>query len=178
MKKLQSPLGDTKITPLNFTEYPFSHSLLAVIFWAALFAGAVYLIRRSSRDALVCGIAVCSHWLLDLLVHRPDLQLMPGLSARVGFGLWNSVSATLIIEFSILLIGILLYYYTTKPSDWWGCTGFWAMTAFIILIYIGNIFGPPPPNSTLFAWVGQAQWLIVVWGYWIEKHRTLRWLYN
>ena len=65
--------GDTALTPLSFTYYPFSHSLLAVVFWAALFGGITYLIRRSSRHAWVFGMAVLSHWVLDLLVHKPDI---------------------------------------------------------------------------------------------------------
>lgn len=170
--------GDTNLSPLRFTEYPISHSLLAVVLWSALFVGLVYLIRRSTRDAWVCGIAVFSHWLLDLIVHRPDLQLMPGLSTRVGFGLWNSLPATLVIEFLILAVGLGFYYYTSKAADRWGHIGFWAMIVFIVVIYLLNVFGPPPQNTRAIAWGGQAQWLIILWGYWIEKHRPLRWLYN
>jgi len=40
------------------------------------------------------------------------------------------------------------------------------------VIYAGNLFGPPPPNVKAIAWVGQAQWLLIVWGYWIDRHRT------
>jgi hypothetical protein len=83
-----------------------------------------------------------------------------------------------VIEFLILAVGLGLYYYTSKAADRRGRIGFWAMIVFIVVIYFGNIFGPPPPNARAIAWVGQAQWLIVFWGYWIEKHRTLRWLYN
>ncbi|MFH1966214.1 MAG: hypothetical protein ABIJ42_11865 [Acidobacteriota bacterium] len=170
--------GDTKLTPISFTDYPFSHSLLAVLLWAFLFAGINYLIRRSSKEAWVCGIIVFSHWVLDLFVHRPDLQLMPGLPVRVGFGLWNSLPATLAVELSIFIIGIVLYCYNTRALDRVGYFGFWGMIVFLVIMYLGNIFGPPPPSVRAVAWSGQAQWLLVIWGFWIEKHRTLRWLYN
>ena len=170
--------GDTALTPLSFTYYPFSHSLLAVVFWAALFGGITYLIRRSSRHAWVFGMAVLSHWVLDLLVHKPDLQLLPGLPFRVGFGLWNSLPATLVIEFLIFIVGIGLYCYTTKPKERWAFLGFWGMIVFLVVMYLGNVFGPPPPSVMAIAWLGQAQWLLVIWGFWMEKQRGLRWLYN
>jgi hypothetical protein len=170
--------GDTKITPISFTDYPFSHSLLAVLFWACLFAGINYLIRRIPKEAWICGIIVFSHWVLDLLVHRADLQLLPGVAFRVGFGLWNYLPVTIAVELSIFIIGISLYCYNTRSVDRAGSIGFWGIIALLVIIYIGNIFGPPPPSIRAVAWLGQTQWLLVIWGFWIEKHRTLRWLYN
>ena len=170
--------GDTKLTPISFTDYPISHSLLVVLLWACLFVGITYLIRRCSMEAWVCGVIILSHWFLDLLVHRADLQLLPWLTLRVGFGLWNSLPATLLIELPVFIIGIGLYCYNTKASDRVGVFGFWAVIALLLVIYLGNLFGPPPPNIRAVAWVGQTQWLLVIWGFWIEKHRTLRWLYN
>ena len=82
--------GNTAVTPLDFERYPVSHSLLAVIGWAVLIAVAYQLLRRYPRGAIVLGILVVSHWLLDLVVHRPDLPLYPG-SARFGFGLCSGV---------------------------------------------------------------------------------------
>ncbi len=170
--------GETALTPLSFTEYPFSHSLLAVVLWAALFGGISYLMHRSSRNAWVFSMAVLSHWVLDLLVHKPDLQLIPGFPFRVGFGLWDSLSATLGIEFSIFFVGIVLYCYTTKPRTRWGNLGFWGMILFLVVMYLGNLFGPPPPSVMAIALFGQAQWLLVIWGFWMEKQRGLKWLYN
>ncbi|HEX6361785.1 MAG TPA: hypothetical protein VFZ93_02430, partial [Albitalea sp.] len=74
--------------PLAFVHYPVSHSLVAVLGWAALIGGLHFGLRRRLRAALVVGAAVLSHWVLDLLVHEPDLPLAPG-AARVGLGLWH-----------------------------------------------------------------------------------------
>ncbi len=44
---------------------------------------------------------------------------------------------------------------------------------FLLAIYLANVFGALPPNVTALAWVGQAQWLLVAWGYWVDQHRRL-----
>src|SRR5687768_4256927 len=82
--------GNTAFTPLDFYDYPYTHSLLNVIGWSIL-AGTIHWLRRKSwRDATVVGLAVLSHWVLDFVTHRPDLPLWPG-GPMVGLGLWNSV---------------------------------------------------------------------------------------
>src|SRR5205085_9114536 len=83
--------GATRVTPLDFVNYPISHSLAAVIGWGVLFAALYRFLRRYPRAALVLGLAVASHWFPDLVVHRPDLTLYPGSMEFFGFGLWNSV---------------------------------------------------------------------------------------
>jgi len=78
-----------------------SHSLLAVLGWAAGFALVYQLLRRYPRGAVVAGLCVVSHWVLDAISHRPDLPLYPGGDARVGLGLWYSMPATLIVELTL-----------------------------------------------------------------------------
>lgn len=170
--------GITKVSPLYFTEYPVSHSLLAAIGWAAVFGFFHFLVRRSSREAWICGALVLSHWLLDLIVHQPDLPLLPGFGRRVGLGIWNNLTATLAIEISIFVVGLLFYCYITKPADKTGSIGFVSVAILLLVLYFLSIFGPVPPGPGIVAWTGLASWLLVVWGYWIERHRTLRWLYN
>jgi membrane-bound metal-dependent hydrolase YbcI (DUF457 family) len=70
--------GITKATPLNFTDYPISHSLLFVIIWGLVVGGIYFLIRKKFKYTVILSLAVISHWFLDLLVHRPDLPLYPG----------------------------------------------------------------------------------------------------
>ena len=73
--------------PLLFEHYPVSHSLVAAIGWGVLVAALHFTWRRGARGALVLAALVVSHWLLDLLVHLPDLPLSPGGAARLGLGL-------------------------------------------------------------------------------------------
>ena len=163
--------GNTAVTPLAFDYYPFSHSLLAATGWALALAGAYFLIKRRRKAALVIGLLVLSHWLLDLIVHRPDLPLYPGNSPKVGLDLWSSLPATLAVELTLFAIGILLYARATRPTDRFGKWGLWGLVAFLLAIYAGNLFGPPPPTVTAIAWAGQLQWLLVAWGYWVDAHR-------
>ncbi len=165
--------GITRVTPLDFVHYPISHSLLAVIGWAALFAVIYRILRRYPRGAIVLGLAVVSHWLLDLVVHRPDLPLYPGSTHLFGLGLWSSVGATLAVELPIFAVGLWLYLCATEASDAVGRWALWGLVGFLLAIYLANLFGDPPPNVTVLAWVGQAQWLLVAWGYWVDHHRRL-----
>lgn len=165
--------GITRVTPLDFTYYPVSHSLLAVAGWGLLLGLVYFAIRRYAAGAWVCGIAVVSHWLLDLLTHRPDLQLMPGTATKVGLGLWNSLPATLLVEFLVFGLGAWLYLSRTRAVDRKGSIGLWALLGFLVLIHLGNLFGPPPPSVAAIAWSGQAQWLVVLWGYWVDRHREV-----
>jgi hypothetical protein len=165
--------GITVVTPLDFVSYPYSHSLLALCAWAILWQVA-YLVLTGTRlaaSAVIAGLVV-SHWLLDYLTHRPDLPLTPGGTARVGLGLWNSLPGTLAAEAAIFAVGLLVYLRVTAPRDRPGSIGLWALVAFLVVAYLGNVFGPPPPSVTALAWSVQAMWLLVAWGYWVDRHRV------
>ena len=164
--------GATAVTPLEFTSYPISHSLAMGISWAIALGGAVFLARRSLRGAVVVAFAVVSHWLLDLVVHAPDLPLVPSGGPRVGLGLWNSLPGTLAIEALLLAFGAGIYARATRPLDRAGKLGFVGLLAFLAAIYVADVFGPPPPSVVAIAWVGHAQWLLVAWGYWLDRHRA------
>jgi FtsH-binding integral membrane protein len=165
--------GATVVTPLDFEHYPVSHSLLAVVGWGVLLAGIYFLVARDRRGSMVVGLVVASHWLLDFLVHRPDLPLYPG-GVRVGLGIWQSLPATLVMELGLFGVGLFLYRRVTEARDAIGHWALWALAVLLVAIYAGNLSGPPPPSATAIAWVGQTQWLLVVWGYWIDRHRKTR----
>jgi membrane-bound metal-dependent hydrolase YbcI (DUF457 family) len=165
--------GITAVTPLDFEHYPYTHSLLAAVLWALGFAILYVALTRHRRGACVVFLLVVSHWLLDLVVHRPDLPLYPG-SARLGFGLWDSLPSTLVAEFGLFATGAVLYSRCTKARDRTGTGALWALLALLAAIQLANVLGPPPPSVAAIAWVGQAQWLLVLWGYWIDRHRTTR----
>lgn len=162
--------GITAATPLDFVWYPYSHSLLFDAMWAALFAGAYYALRRDRIGALWLAALVLSHWVLDVIAHRPDMPLWPG-SARVGLGLWNSVSATIAIELVLFAAGAWIYGRTTTATDAIGRWSWRAFAAVLVILFLVSANGPPPPSVRALAWVGLAGWLFVAWGYWIERHR-------
>lgn len=163
--------GITRVTPLDFTHYPWTHSLLGAAAWGALVGGAHFAARRRAGAALVVGLAVVSHWFLDLVVHRPDLPLVPGGAAH-GLGLWDSLAATLAVEAALFAAGAWIYARATRPRDRAGRVGFAVLLATLSVIYLANVFGPPPPSVALIAWAGHMQWLFVAWGYWLDRHRV------
>jgi hypothetical protein len=120
---------------------------------------------------LVLGAAVISHWFLDLIVHYPDLPLYPGGSYLAGFSVWSSLVVSMALEFSIFAAGVGLYLRSTRASDATGKWALWVLVGFLAFIQLANSFGPPPPSVGALAWVGQAQWLLVAWGYWVDRHR-------
>jgi hypothetical protein len=173
LERVEIAPGATRVTPLDFVSYPISHSLLAVGLWGLALGGVFWLARRSLRGAAVVGALVVSHWLLDLVVHRPDLPLVPGGGARLGLGLWHSLPGTLVVELTVLGVGLALYLRRTRARDRAGSLGLWGLVAFLLAIYAANLLGPPPPSVAAIAWAGQAQWLLVAWAYWLDRHRTM-----
>jgi hypothetical protein len=167
--------GMTVVTPLDFVHYPYSHSLLMLVVWGVLFAFVYWLLRRAPFIALATlAVLVVSHWVLDFLVHRPDLPLTLGSDHKFGLGFWNSLPATLVLEFLFLIVGVAVYTRTTVARDRAGAWGFWALVLFLVVVEIVNVSSPPPPNVQAVAWVTQSLWLLVLWGYWVDRHRGPR----
>ncbi len=166
--------GNTSFTPLDFYDYPISHSLLTVVAWGGLLGVVYFFLRHYARGAWVLGAGVVSHWVLDMISHRPDLPLAPGVSAVIGLGLWNSVAATMIVEGLLFLFGVVVYARSTTAVDRTGRIAFWTFVGFLFIVWLLNIFGPPPPDVRSIAWAGLALWLFVPWGYWINRHRSLK----
>lgn len=164
--------GNTVFTPLDFYDYPISHSLLAVLGWSLGFGLLYYAVQRSGRNALILGALVLSHWVLDFISHRPDLPLIPGMETRVGLGLWNSFVASVVVETALFVVGAFLYLRATKGRDRVGKYALWSFLLLLVVLYVANMFGPPPPGVQALAVVAFGQWLFVLWGYWIDQHRT------
>ncbi|HRN27999.1 MAG: hypothetical protein IT276_15745 [Ignavibacteriaceae bacterium] len=174
IEKAKIKPGVTSVTPLDFTYYPFSHSLFGVIVWAVLFGMVYFLIKKKSRTAIILALLVLSHWFLDLLVHIPDLPIFPGYSLKVGFGLWNSFAASIILEGVVFSLGVYLYYKATKTKNKIGTYSLIGLILFLVVMYVSNLVGPPPPSMEMIGIVGNAQWLIVLLGYWIDKNRVAK----
>ena len=169
---------------LDFVSYPFSHSLVAAIGWGLIVGASYYALKhakggyfaveRVRSHAVILGLLVVSHWFLDLPMHRPDLPLMPGLSTKVGFGLWNSIPISLAVELILFGTGLVLYLRSTRARDRAGSVGLWAMVAFLLIAYVAGTFAPPPGSERALALGGLMLWLFVPWGAWIDQHRETR----
>jgi membrane-bound metal-dependent hydrolase YbcI (DUF457 family) len=164
--------GNTAFTPLAFVHYPWSHSLLMASVWGALFALVYWSVTRYPTGALVLGLAVVSHWFLDAVVHRPDLPLYPGGAARIGLGLWNSVAGTIALEAAMFVAALWLYARASRPRDRIGRYAFRAFAAFLALVYIANVAGPPPPGVRAVALATLSLCVLPLWAWWFDSRRA------
>jgi uncharacterized membrane protein len=163
--------GATAMTPLDFYDYPWSHSLVMSLAWAAAVAGVHFALKRELRVAAILAACVVSHWLLDFATHRPDMPIGIG-GPYVGLGLWYSKLGTGLVEFGMLSLGVALYAGSTRARDIVGRWAFVGLVAIIVAIYSTQFFAPPPPGATEIAWLDLGQWLFVALAYWFDAHRA------
>jgi len=144
IEKVRIVPGVTATNPLDLYYMPYSHSLTSALLWSVAGFAVYRLAARHStgKAALMVALAVFSHWVLDFVVHRPDLPLYDN-SFKVGLGLWNLPVLAFGLEAALLLGGIWLYLGTAamrRPS----------MIAFglaMLAIQAYAFFGPPPASD-------------------------------
>src|SRR6266705_5863722 len=152
IEKMRIVPGITATNALDLYYMPYTHSLVGALFWSA----AAYVIYKigwrgiaSNAAALLVGFAVFSHWLLDLIVHRPDLAIYDD-TLKVGFGLWNYRGMEFVLEIGILLFGTVLYLKRNGAIA--RKIGIIIFTAVLVLIQTSNTFvRRPPPSDRAFA---------------------------
>jgi hypothetical protein len=179
IEKVEISPGVTAANPLDFTYYPFTHSLLMSVVWV----GAAYLLfrvlpaktgRQKSKAALIMGIAVLSHFFLDLVVHRPDLPLGFGTdSPKLGLGLWNYPAAAYILESAIFLAGVWVYLKSTVATGKLGKYGMPIFALFLLVANMLNLFGPLPPNVQMVAASGFVMYFVLAGAaFWLDRKRS------
>ena len=162
--------GNTAATPLDFVSYPYSHSLLMLVIWGALFGWVAARAVGDRRVFAVVAALVVSHWVLDYVTHRPDMPIYPG-GPKVGLGLWNHVTLERIIEGAMFIAGVNLYAQCTAARDAIGRFAFWSLA---FLLFAGfNLAGSaaPPSITALWATAIVASVIILVWSWWADGHR-------
>ena len=163
--------GNTAFTPLDFYDYPITHSLLTGIGWAIVLGLIYWAASRYTKGAWVAGGLVVSHWVLDAVTHRPDLPLVPGTDIYVGLGLWNFVGVSMTLEAAVFGLGLALYLRSTTARDRIGRFGLASLAGLLGILWLANAFGPLPPNVTAVAVSALALWLFVPWANWVDRHR-------
>lgn len=148
--------GYTAVTPLQFIDYPISHGLLGMAGWSLALAAVYYSwpTRDTSRHwqaAVLVGLAVLSHYPLDLIVHVPDLPLDGGSPVRLGLGLWNHRVATLLLELASFAAGAAIYVALRSTRHPVRAGRLAGLAAILVAIYVVSFFGPPPPSVTAIA---------------------------
>lgn len=139
--------GITASNPFDLYYMPYTHSLVAAVLWAvaAGVLGKYLLGLRKWAIAAWIGAAVFSHWVLDWLVHRPDLPLYDD-TMKVGLGIWNYPALALALEALLLFGGMFLYMRRTTAINVLGRFGPPAFGVVMIAIQSYVFFGPPPAS--------------------------------
>lgn len=174
VEKVRIVPGITATSPLDLYYMPYTHSLIASLAWAGAAAVAYKLTRRlgSWRTGLLVAVAVFSHWILDLLVHRPDLPLYDN-TAKVGFGLWNYPVIAFVLEAAVLFGGMYFYFARTKAVTPGGRYGMTVFGVVMLAIQSSVFFGPPPDSDkalAVTALVSYAAFAAVA--FWLERKRV------
>jgi hypothetical protein len=165
----------TQSTHFELEYMPYTHSLLASFLCAGLIFTVFRTIPPKNKSvALVMGIAVLSHWFLDLIVHTPDLPLWSDASTKLGFGLWHSAIATYALEAALLTAGLWLYLRSTTATSSIGKYGMGVFVAILLLVNAVNIFGPPLGDSKLSLAISALAMYFVFAGaaHWLDKKRS------
>lgn len=152
VEKVRIVPGITASNPLDLYFMPYTHSLVAAILWSV---GVALLVRLSPRvtirsAAAWIGVAVFSHWVLDFLVHRPDLPLYDD-TMKMGLGLWNYPAVALSLEAVLLFGGMILYLRATEPLNALGRFGLPVFGVVMLAIQTYVFFGPPPASPAAAA---------------------------
>jgi len=178
VERIKIVAGTNPLTSAQYVFYPYSHGLVATLLWAGLVAG-LFLISplKSSlpkaRSALIMGMAVLSHFLLDVVVHNPDMDLLGNGAYKVGLGLWNFPLVSYIIEAVLLVMGLWIYLGATKSVASGGKYGLPVLGAVLLVLNAVSTFGSPPTTMESFALRMLAVYLgIIVAAFWLDRKRS------
>jgi hypothetical protein len=166
IEKVRIVPGFTASNPFDLYYMPYTHSLPGALLWSCVGAVVYQIVARPARRqaSVVIGLAVFSHWVLDFIVHRPDLPLYDN-SAKVGLGLWNAPALAFGLEVALLLGGMWLCF-RGRLGRFPGTLGFGVLMCGV-QAYV--FFGPPPVSDRAFAWtalVAYAMFASVIW--WLQ----------
>jgi hypothetical protein len=148
IEKLRIVPGFTAGSPLDLYYMPYTHGLPGALALSVLFGLIVagWLGAPRGRLFLVAAAAAFSHWVLDLVVHVPDLPLY-GNHAKVGLGLWRHAGVSASLEIGLLVWGAWLYVRNVPARRAHGDRWLWIYVLFLVLLEIYNLLAPPPPEA-------------------------------
>jgi len=147
---------DNPVIPLEFTDYPISHSLVGLALWSVVAAALYYSwpTRDTTRHweaAALVGAAVLSHFPLDVLVHLPDLPLAGNNSPKLGLGLWEHRTVTLVVELGSLAAGLAVYVAFRSRRHPVRPIRLAVLLLLLVGTYLASQYGPPPPSVAVIA---------------------------
>ena len=135
--------GISAMNPMDLYHMPYTHSLAGSAVFAGLFGGAIWLASKDHLAAMLGGAVVLSHWLLDLLVHVPDLTLA-GSPPKLGLGLWNYPAIEMPLELAITFGALWFYARARRPAT----SRLLILSGVLLVLQTVNWFAPIEPEVT------------------------------
>jgi hypothetical protein len=173
IEKLRIVPGFTQANALDLYYMPYTHSLPGSAALSLLFGAAVAVAcgqRRVATFGLVSAAAF-SHWLLDLVVHVPDLPLYDD-AAKVGLGLWRHVALSFPLELVVLIAGAWIYARAMPAVTMQGRVALWGFVALMAALQVYVNFGPPPSSESMMAIMALTLYvLLAAIAAWVERVR-------
>jgi hypothetical protein len=153
----------TRYNPYRLYDMPITHSLVGSLGWAVAVGSVAAVLRLPRRESLWLGLAVFSHFILDLLVHTPDLSIAGGDTARLGLGLWNNVPVVLVLELLVLLGGWMLFTRSKRSDATFPKQRNRIFLGILVLLTIATPFMPDPASTTAFAVQALVAYCALAW---------------
>lgn len=172
IEKVRITPGITATNPLDLYYMPYTHSLIAALLWSvAGFAVYKFAFKGTNYAAFLVGAAVFSHWVLDLIVHQPDLPLYDD-TYKLGLGVWNYPAIAFALESGLLFAGIFLYLRSTTAVSTAGRFGMLIFGVILLILQSVVFFGAPPPSPLAAALTALVSYIVLAAAvYWLEKKR-------
>lgn len=173
VEKVRIVPGITASNPFDLYYMPYTHSLVGALAWAlaAVILCKVLLNVRNWSTGIWVGVAVFSHWVLDFLVHRPDLPLYDD-TAKVGLGIWNYPIVAMSLETLLLFGGMMMYIRRTRPLSTVGRLGPPIFGVVMLAIQSYIFFGPPPASPVAAALTALVSYVVfAAVAHWLDRNR-------
>lgn len=170
-EKMRVAPGISVMNPMDLYHMPYTHSLIGSVVFGAAFAALIWIASRNRTAALIGFAVVVSHWLLDLLVHVPDLTIA-GSPPRLGLGLWNHPMIEMPLEIAITMGALWLYARATGGLR----LSIVILGATLLILQGINWLGPVATvvdaNTTWLAWFAYGLATLAAW--WAAKPVSAR----
>jgi hypothetical protein len=171
IEKLRIVPGFTQANALDLYYMPYTHSLPGAAALSLLLGAAVAVAYGQRRVATfgIVSAAAFSHWMLDLVVHVPDLPLYDD-TAKVGLGLWRHVALSFPLELVVLIAGTWIYARVLPAATTKGRVAPWAFVVLMVALQVYVNFGPPPSSEPMMAILALALYvLLAAIAAWVER---------
>jgi hypothetical protein len=180
IEKISIISGTNPLTSAQYTFFPYSHSLVATLILAGLVA-LIFLVvpfkigLSKSRTALVMATAVMSHFVLDVIVHNPDIDLLGNGVYKIGLGLWNYPIASYVVEALLLIAGLWIYLKSTEAKNFVGKYGLPILSVILLILNGVNTFVLYPTNVENFAVTMLVVYVTtIIIAFWLDRKRTTK----